>query len=191
MRAALYSRISTKDRGQDTENQAHLLREFCVRNGYQIVAEYSDQSTGSKSDRAQFLELFEGARRRDFDVVVFWALDRFTREGVLKTFEHLEKLTQCGVLWRSYTEPMFDTTGPMRELLIALFAWIAKQERERIRERVNAGLDRARREGKTLGPRRRIFDREAVRAYYAETQSLRKTAAHFKLSKDTIARVLA
>lgn len=189
-RAAIYCRISTIGKGQDASNQAVILREYCARHGYEIAGEYIDQASGSKADRVEFLRMFEDARIRKFDVIVFWALDRFSREGVLRTLEYLRQLDGYAVAWKSYTEPYFDSTGPMRELLIALFAWVAKQERDRLRDRVLAGLDTARRNGKRLGPPNKIFDRDAVRIHYRESGSVRKTALAFGLSKDTVARVV-
>src|SRR5260370_29752340 len=82
MRIAIYSRVSTTDRGQDPENQLRQLREWCVNAGHEIVAEYIDHESGRKgtNGRKQFALLFEDAYRRKFDCVLFWALDRFTRE---------------------------------------------------------------------------------------------------------------
>ena len=190
MRAAIYGRVSTTNRGQDAENQLTVLRDYCVRQDYELASEYVDEMTGSRSDRNRFLQMFEDARQRKFDIVLFWALDRFTREGVLETLNYLKQLNAYGVDWRSYTEQYLDSTGIFREAIIAILAALAKQERVRIQERVNAGLVRAKAEGKTLGPPRKIFDREKVRAYYSAVQSLRKTAAEFDLSTETVRRTI-
>lgn len=189
MRVAIYSRVSTKDKGQDPENQAATLRAYCAHHGHELVREYVDEVTGSRADRQQFLEMFEAARRREFDLVLFWALDRFTREGVLETLNYLQKLTSYGVHWQSYSEAYLDSTGVFREAIIAILAALAKQERIRIQERVHAGLERARKEGKKLGPKFKIFDREAAKLY-AQTHSLRDTAAEFDISRETVRRLL-
>src|SRR5215831_9436675 len=97
MRAALYARVSTRDKGQDTANQMDALREYCGRAGWQIVEEYLDQESGKNGNRDAFKRLFVDASQRKFDVVVVWALDRFTREGVLETFQYVEKLKHAGV----------------------------------------------------------------------------------------------
>ena len=93
MRAALYTRVSTKDGRQETANQLNQLREYCAHNGWPIVFEYEDHESGSKLGRPQFQRLMTDASQRRFDVVLFWALDRFTREGALATLQHLEQLT--------------------------------------------------------------------------------------------------
>src|SRR3974390_2982277 len=89
-RAAIYARVSTRDKGQDTENQSRQLHEFCDRQGWVLVAEYVDHVSGKSSDRNQFQRLFADASRREFDVVLFWSLDRFSREGVLQALKGLK-----------------------------------------------------------------------------------------------------
>src|SRR6516162_4631045 len=87
MRVALYGRVSTDDKGQDPENQLTQLRAWCANAGHDVVAEYVDQESGRKGPerRKQFAALFEDASRRKFDCVLFWALDRFSREGMVPT----------------------------------------------------------------------------------------------------------
>ena len=168
MKTAIYARVSTKDKGQDTHNQLLQLREYCSRQSWQITEEYIDHESAKTGDRAAFKRLFADASRRKLDVVLVWALDRFTREGVLETFTYIEKLKAFGVAFESYTEAHFRTTGPAGELMLAVAAWIAKQERLRISERTKAGLERARREGKHCGRPRRVFRRDLVAQLRAE-----------------------
>jgi DNA invertase Pin-like site-specific DNA recombinase len=121
--------------------------------------------TGKTSRRDAFQQLFTDASQRRFDVVVVWALDRFTREGVYQTFEHVERLTRYSVQFESFTEPHFRTTGAAGELMLAVAAWIAKQERQRISDRTRAGLARARAQGRVGGrPPGKVFDRERAAA---------------------------
>jgi len=83
--------------------------------------------------------------------LLVWVLDHLTREGVAETFVYIKRLSSHGVQFVSFTEEHFRTTGPAGELMIAVAAWIAKQERRRIRERVRAGLDQARAHGTRSG----------------------------------------
>jgi DNA invertase Pin-like site-specific DNA recombinase len=131
MRVALYGRVSKDDGKQDTENQLHELREFCQRSRWTIAHEYVDRASGKTADRPQFKKLFEDAGKRQFDLVLFWSLDRFTREGVLETLHHLQRLSSHGVGWRSYQENYLDSCGPFRDVVISLMATLAKQERLR------------------------------------------------------------
>jgi DNA invertase Pin-like site-specific DNA recombinase len=96
-RVALYGRVSTKGNGQDNENQLAQLREFCVASGWTIVAEFIDHATGKNADREQFKRMFTAAARREFDLLITYALDRLSREGVATTFEHIKALRSYGV----------------------------------------------------------------------------------------------
>lgn len=151
MKAAIYARVSTRDKGQDNENQLQELRSFVERLGYSIYKEYTDQASGAKADRAQFQQLFQDAHQRRFDVVIFWALDRFSREGVTETLNYLQKLSASGVQFKSFTEQYLDSTGIFKDAIIGILAAIAKQERVRLSERTKAGLAKAVKKGARLG----------------------------------------
>lgn len=188
---AVYARVSTLDKGQDTENQLVQLREYCARSRWTIAEEYVDHESGKSGKRDAFQRLFADASKRKFDVVLVWALDRFTREGVYETFEYIEKLNRSGVKFESYSEAHFRTTGPAGELMIAIAAWIAKQERIRISERTKAGLARARREGKHCGRPARVFRRDQAVQMRNDGMSLRDIAQQLGVSFMTVSRVLA
>src|SRR5271165_2664066 len=95
--------------------------------------------------------MFRDAAHRRFDLLLFWSLDRFTREGVLETLTHLNRLTGAGVGYRSLSEQYFDSCGIFKDAVISILATIAKQERVRLSERVKAGQSRARLQGKRIG----------------------------------------
>jgi DNA invertase Pin-like site-specific DNA recombinase len=164
LRVAIYGRVST-DR-QQTANQLDQLRSYSVAQGWHLTGVYTDQESGGKAERKEFKRMFIAAARREFDVVLVWSLDRFTREGVAETFQHIERLAASGVKFVSMTEEHFRTTGAAGELLLAVAAWIAKQEKERISARVYAGLERARkygtRSGQAIGRPRAVFRRDQV-----------------------------
>lgn len=141
--AALYARVSTRDKGQTNDNQLLELRAFAERLGYTVYREYCDHESGGTAERAQFQQLLLDAHQRRFDAVLFWSLDRFSREGVTETLNHLQRLTAAGVPFKSFTEPYLDSTGVFKEALIAILAAIAKQERVRLSERIKAGQARS------------------------------------------------
>jgi len=141
MRIAIYARVSTEDKGQDPENQLRDLRGWCANCGHELVGEYVDRVSGRKgmAVRKQFAALFEDASKRRFDCVLFWALDRFSREGMVPTIQHLERLNSYGVTFHSYTEPHLCSDNEMvRGILLAMLATMAKQEAKRLSERVRA-----------------------------------------------------
>jgi DNA invertase Pin-like site-specific DNA recombinase len=188
-RVAIYARVS-KAQGQDTENQLAQLRAFCAASGWEIVHEFIDHATGKHSDREQLQAMFTAASRRQFDYLVTWALDRLSREGVAKTFEHIKQLRSYGVEYVSYTEAHFRTTGPAGELMIAVAAWIAEQERKRISERTLAGLAKARRQGRIGGRRTLVIDRDKIAALDESGMTMREIAAEMGVSAAYVCRAL-
>jgi DNA invertase Pin-like site-specific DNA recombinase len=154
------------------------------------VVEYSDTASGSRSDRKAFNQMFEDARLKHFDLVLFWSLDRFSREGILPTLQYLQKLDSYEIQWRSLQEQYLDSTGPFRDAVIGIMASLARQERIRISERTKAGLARARRQGKKLGRPTGIVNKNRIEHLAAEGLSQRKIAAKLGYSKGTVQRVL-
>jgi DNA invertase Pin-like site-specific DNA recombinase len=171
MRVAIYARVSTDDKGQDPENQLRELRAWAVNSGHAISGEYVDHESGRKGaeKRKQFAAMFDDAAKRKFDCVLFWALDRFSREGMTQTIIHLQRLSLYGVAFHSYTEPHLATDNELvRNILLALLSSLAKVEAQKISERTRAGMSRARAKGVKIGRprlgvelRRRIAQRAA------------------------------
>jgi DNA invertase Pin-like site-specific DNA recombinase len=194
-RVAIYARVSTKDKGQEVENQLRQLREFSSLQGWAVCCEFVDHETGSTNDRTAFQTMFKDASQRKFDVLLFWALDRHSREGVLETLQHLNRLTSYGVGYRSLTEQYFDSCGIFKDAVIAIIATVAKQERVRIFQRVRAGLEVARAKGKRIGrPAKTHLDRDARRsiceAHKRGGMSLRQLATQFSTSLGTVQRCI-
>jgi DNA invertase Pin-like site-specific DNA recombinase len=190
-RVAIYARVSTKDKGQEVENQLRQLREFSVLQTWSIVREYVDHETGSTNDRAEFQAMFRDASQRKFDVLLFWALDRLSREGVLETLQHLNRLTACGVGYRSFTEQYFDSCGVFKDAVIAIIATVAKQERVRISQRVKAGLCVARAKGKQLGRPKVVVDVARIASLRAQGHSWRNITEELGIGKGTAQRALS
>lgn len=191
MKAAIYARVSTRDKGQDNENQLRELRAFAERKGYTIYKEYTDQDSGGNAERAQFKQLFQDAHQRRFDVVVFWALDRFSREGVTETLNYLQRLAVSGVQFLSFTEQYLDSTGIFKDAIIGILAAIAKQEKVRLGERTKAGLAKAVSQGKVLGRPGVAFEKQAhVLRLKATGISNRAIATALSLSPSTVAKYL-
>ena len=168
MEAAIYARVSTDDKGQDPENQLGQLRDWCGRMGYPVVCEYVEHENGGKGIeyRKQLAAMFAGAAQREFDLLLVWSLDRFSREGMAATVAHLQRLASHGVAFRSFTEEHLSTENELvRNILLATLSSLAKLEREKISQRTKAGLERARANGKRLG--RPVFsdgDKQRLRA---------------------------
>ena len=169
LRAALYARVSTTD--QTTENQILELRRYVAARGWTGI-EFLDTISGTKERRPALDQLMADAKRRRFDVLVVWRLDRLGR-NLKHLIVTLDELAALGIAFTSLNEGI-DTTTPAGKLQLHLLAAIAEFERARIVERVRAGLARARTQGRRLGRRpHRITDDDIERTAHL---SLRKAA---------------
>ncbi len=142
MKIAIYSRVSTDK--QDTLNQLDQLRSDAAQQGWDVVEEFIDTCTGGTSDREAFQRMFQAAERREFELVLFWSLDRLSREGTETTLRHLRVLRESGVGYKSHEEQYLDTTNPLNEVFISFKAVMAVEEKKRISQRTKAGLAIAR-----------------------------------------------
>ena len=111
IRVAIYALVSTTDGRQEVENQLTQLRQFAERQSWAIFHEYIDHDGGGKASQNEFRRMFAGAAQRRFDVILVWALDRLTREGVAETFEYIKQFTSHGVQFVSFTEEHFPQDG--------------------------------------------------------------------------------
>lgn len=192
MRCVIYSRVSTEE--QTTDNQLRQLREYADRQGWNIIEEIQDVASGGKSaeERQGLKKVFTMARQRKFDVLLFWSLDRFSREGSRKTLEYLTKLDDYRVKWHSYTEEYISSLGIFADAIISLMACLAKQERIRISERTKARLARVKAKGKVLGrPTDVIADTEQIRELRQSGHSLSEISQITGVSKTRVHRLLS
>src|SRR5713226_9129186 len=172
MRCAIHARVSTLD--QEPENQLQELRRYVEARGWTAV-EYVDRGVSGAKDRRPALDqMFGNAKRRKFDVVVCWRLDRLGR-NLKHLITLLDELQALGIAFVSLAEGI-DATTPAGKLQMHILGAIAEFERARIQERVRAGLARARTQGVRLGrPRRRIDpERLATVAGLSEREAARR-----------------
>lgn len=191
MKVAIYARVSTKTKGQDVENQLRLLREYCKKMEFEIYQEYADQESGTKSDRPAFNRLFSDGAKRKFDLLLFWSLDRFSREGTRKTIFYLQQLDDYGILYKSFTEQYLDSTGIFKDVIISILSTLAKQEQVRLSERVRAGLEKAKSKGR-LGGRPRISQEviDQILVLNQQGLSMRKIGKAVNIHHRTVAQYL-
>jgi len=142
----IYTRVSTTNKDQETANQVLQLQEYAHRQGWVVIETIEDYCSGGKTaqERQGLKRVFELAHRKSFDVLLFWALDRLSREGTRATIEYLTTLEKYGVDWHSFTEQYLSTTnmGVFRDAIISLLSCLAKQQKIRISETTKAGLQR-------------------------------------------------
>jgi DNA invertase Pin-like site-specific DNA recombinase len=186
-RAAAYVRVST-DR-QTADNQLAEVRQLAVARGYEPVV-YEEVESAAKA-RPVFDRMIADVRAGRVQAVAVWALDRLHRSmtGAITTVLDCDRL---GVPVLSVREGWLDTSGPVRPLLVAIFGWVAEQERTRLIERTRAGLERARREGKTLGrPRASPVLLHAAADLVRDGTAIRAAARAKGVKESTLRRHLA
>jgi DNA invertase Pin-like site-specific DNA recombinase len=188
------ARVSTDDRGQDPENQLRELRAWCAAAGHTVSQEFVDYESGRKGadKRKQFAELFGDSAKRKFDCVLFWALDRFSREGMAQTIIHLQRLSSYGVAFHSYTEPHLATDNELvRNILLALLSSLAKVEAQKISERTKAGMARAKAKGIKIGrPKIGIEMRNQIVRRAAKGETPYAIAKALRIDRHTAAKYL-
>lgn len=190
-RAALYLRVSTD--GQTTENQRLALTEVAERRGWAVAAVYEDAGISGSKDRAArpgFDAMMKDATRRRFDVVACWSIDRLGR-STATVAAALAELEAAGVAVYADKEGM-DATTPHGRAMLQMAAVFAELERGMIRERVNAGLARAKAQGKRLGrPPVSPKTERAIRAELATGAGILKVAKALGVGVGTVSRIKA
>ncbi len=150
MKVAIYARVSRTD--QVLENQINPLKDYCHRMGYQYEIFQEKEST--RKTRPVQWELYNRLLRKEFDGLLIYKFDRWAR-STKELIEHIENLLEKGVIVYSYTENI-DLSTSMGRAMLTMISAFAQLERDLIRERTMAGLDRARAQGKKLGrPRKK------------------------------------
>lgn len=141
MKIAIYSRVSKES--SDNANQLLILRDYCQKMNYEIYDEYVDVISGGSPNRPAFNRMMQDASKRKYQMLLFYALDRFTREGTRKTIHYLQMLDDYGVSYKSYTEQYIDSSGIFKDVIVSLLSTLALQEKIRISQRVKAGLEKS------------------------------------------------
>jgi len=204
-RVALYARVSTTD--QNCELQVTELREYARRRAWEIVGEFVDTGwSGTLANRPEFHRLMQDARRRAFDAVIVYKLDRWGR-SLPHCIETIQELRSLGIRWIATTQNVdTDESNPMARLLLHLMAAFSEFERELIRERTQAGRLRYQRDfeagrvgrtvhsrsGRDMPPNRpgKVFDREEVIVLRDQGLSYRAIAERMNLGVGTVVRTL-
>jgi DNA invertase Pin-like site-specific DNA recombinase len=188
LRVALYARVSTHDQ-QTLPLQIRALREYAAKRRWTIVAQIKEVGSGA-SQRERRETLIAAARRREIDVVLVWRLDRWGR-SVADLVSTLQELQHLGVAFVSLTEAL-DLTTPAGRAMAGLLAVFAEFEREILRERVRAGLDHARQQGKRLGrPPSVVHCAVEAQKLNRRGSSKSEIARRLQISRTSVRRLLA
>jgi DNA invertase Pin-like site-specific DNA recombinase len=189
-RVALYARVSTKQHGQDTETQLIQLRDYVQQRKLESIGEFVDHGwSGAKERRPQLDRLMQAARQKKFDAVLVWRFDRFAR-SVRHLVTALEEFQTLHIDFVSMSEQI-DTSTPMGKMVFTVMGAVGELARSIIRENVRIGLDRAKREGKTLGRPRAIVDEEQIyEAVVIQKQSVKSIARTHAIARGTVTSIV-
>ena len=187
MRVAIYARVSTDE--QTAANQLPDIERLCAARGWQVAGRYVESVSGTARVRPELARMLGDAHRGQFGAVVVWALDRLGRGGIAEAVGFVQQLESRGVQLVSVRESWLDMTGPTRSLLVAIFGWLAQQERVRLVERTKAGMARARAAGVHVGrPRKEggLMDKALGRV--ARGEPLERVARELQIGVSTLRR---
>lgn len=187
MKIAIYARVSTED--QNLENQLEQLKGYCDRMDYEIYDIYKDKISGSKESRPGFNKLMQDSRKKRFDAVLCWKLDRLGR-----SLEHLisiiKEWKKRGIDLICYQQNI-DTTNASGKLMFQIIGAFAEFERNMIRERTKAGLERARKQGKKLGrPSTSEYHKKKILDLYDKLGSIKKVSEQVNKSYGTVYKII-
>lgn len=176
MRAGLYLRVSTSD--QTTLNQELELKRYCELNNLEVYQIYKDEGvSGAKTSRPQLDLMLQDMRNKLFDVVVVWKFDRLGR-STAHLLQVLEELQNKGIRLIA-TSQNIDTSNPMGKFFFTILSGFAEMERELIRERILLGLERRRKQGKTMGrPKGSTDKKRRTKSGYYLRWGNKKTSPH-------------
>ena len=190
-RVAIYTRVSTD--GQTVTNQLRELRAVAKRHGWRVVKEFNDKGISGANGREKrpgFDALCKGAVRRDFDLVMAWSVDRLGR-SLQHLVSFLSDIHANGVDLYLHQQGI-DTTTPTGKAMFQMCGVFAEFERAMIQNRINAGLARAKAQGKVLGrPKVNGGIERAVLAGIKKGTGKRKLAKQLGIGVSTVKRVLA
>lgn len=181
---AIYARVST-DR-QTVDMQIHELKEYVKRRGWNLYREFIDQGySGSDTKRPAFQEMMNEAKKRKFDVLLVWKLDRLSR-SMKDLVMVLNELGGLGIDFVSYDNNL-DTSTPTGKLVFHVIGAVAEFEKDIIKERVKAGLENAKRKGKKLG-RPSVNDSviEEAKVLRGQGKSFRKIGKELGISEGVV-----
>jgi DNA invertase Pin-like site-specific DNA recombinase len=187
--AAVYLRVSRDDGTMSVENQRPEVMQMAAGRGYTVAPEhvYVDAESGAKGRAARpaLDALLDAAARGKFEAVVIWRLDRLSRDDTAYGGAMMmADLDRFNVATLSHQQTWLDTAGPFRSVLVQFAFAMAADERRTLIERTKRGLDRARRDGRTLGrPRKQTSDAllDAAAEWYRRVGSWRKVVGRLRL----------
>ena len=190
-RAVIYSRVSTNE--QTVDNQLKVLREVAEKRGLKVVREISDEgisgATG-RDTRKGFDELIKGAIKKEFDIILVWDVSRLGRslKDLVSFLEDIQS-AKCDLYIH---QSGIDTSTASGKMMFQLLTVFSEFERSMIRERVIAGQQRAKSQGKHIGRKTNVNDAVITAVYQLRQNNvpIKKIAKDLKIGVGTVYKIL-
>jgi len=187
MKIAIYARVSTED--QNLDNQIDQLKSYCDRMDYDIYKVYTDKISGAKESREGFDRMMNDSRKKLFEAVLCWKLDRLGR-SLKHLISIIEEWKKRGIDLICYQQNI-DTTNASGKLMFQIIGAFAEFERNMISERTKAGLDRAKKQGKKLGrPKISNYLKKKVLRLYEDLGSIKKVSEQVNISYGSVYNII-
>lgn len=186
-RVIIYARVSTKE--QNVDMQLIDLKQYAQARKLSVIQEYIDYASGSKTDRENYRKLFDDVKKRKCDVVLVWKFDRFAR-STKELINALEEFNSLGVDFISYKENI-DTSTPAGKILFTMISAFAEFERSIIRERVKAGMEKAKLRGARIGrPKIPPFTKQKIIMLKERGLTYKEIIKQVKISKSAYYEII-
>src|SRR6056297_2845026 len=187
MKVAIYDRVSTDDKEQNPQRQIDSCQNYCKLHNHDVVSVVSEHITGNSNplERPEFKKCFDD----DIQGIVIYEISRFSREHPSKVMQRLQAFKDRGIKIISITEPAFNMEGDFSDLLQYIMTWFNNYYLTNLSRNVKSGLERAKKQGKTLGrPKVEYNIYEVARYIKQNNASIRQTAKEFNISNGTAYR---
>jgi len=196
MKVAIYTRVSTDDKGQDPKVQIYRCRDYCEKNKHTIVAEFIDEGVSGDTyyyDRPDGKKLDNLIKRNKIEGIVCFAMDRFSRQNPLKILPLINHLRSSGIIFISVTEPIFNLESELSEPMRYFYTWFNNYFLKQHKEKVMAGLDKAKKygtkSGKSIG-RERKANYDEIIVLYKEGSTISEIARKLEINKSSVSHAI-
>lgn len=190
MKAAIYHRPEKDATSEQMDKQLHELAEYCKSRNFEIFQYYKEMGEGDGRQRPVFTQLMKDANRKKFDIVLVWSFRNFRRFSGVKDIKYILHLKELGIRFISYQETFFDTSSNYSEVLSPILEWLSNEETKTISERTKAGIEKAKKQGITIGRPKTQVDMQKMLEMKKQGKSLREISGAVGVSKETARRIL-
>ncbi|VVB73763.1 Uncharacterised protein [uncultured archaeon] len=190
MRAAIYHHAEKGTPPEETAKQLKEIEEYCKTRGFELTQIYRDADEGDGRQRPMFVQFMKDANRKKFDIVVVWSFKNFRKSAGARDLKHVVALKDAGIGFVSYQETFFDTLNSGSSALVPMMRWISEDENKLVSDRMKTGIEKAKRQGISVGRPRIQIDTQKAVEMQKQGMSLREISKALGASKETVRQAL-